>query len=89
MQARDGCNEYYSYLEPDSIGRGAKRRSIGGMDHVVDIDFLLGYLRQLLDKRPDLKVVITSATLAEQQKIIHSSGKSRRIVIASNVAETS
>ena len=59
------------------------------MDHVVDIDFLLGYLRQLLDKRPDLKVVISSATLAEQQKIIHSSGKGRGIVIASNVAETS
>ncbi|HEX5276654.1 MAG TPA: ATP-dependent RNA helicase HrpA [Fluviicoccus sp.] len=29
----------------------------------LNIDFLLGYLRQLLDKRPDLKVVITSATL--------------------------
>jgi len=29
----------------------------------LNIDFLLGYLRQLLDKRPDLKVIITSATL--------------------------
>src|SRR5206468_6808190 len=26
-------------------------------------DFLLGYLRQLLPRRPDLKVVITSATI--------------------------
>ena len=29
----------------------------------LNIDFLLGYLRQLLPRRPDLKVVITSATL--------------------------
>jgi ATP-dependent helicase HrpA len=29
----------------------------------LNIDFLLGYLRQLLRTRPDLKVVITSATL--------------------------
>jgi ATP-dependent helicase HrpA len=29
----------------------------------LNIDFLIGYLRQLLPKRPDLKVVITSATI--------------------------
>ena len=29
----------------------------------LNIDFLLGYLKQLLPKRPDLKVVVTSATL--------------------------
>ncbi|WP_245713976.1 ATP-dependent RNA helicase HrpA [Nocardia vaccinii] len=29
----------------------------------LNIDFLLGYLKQLLPKRPDLKVVITSATI--------------------------
>ncbi|GAA3988449.1 MULTISPECIES: ATP-dependent RNA helicase HrpA [Streptomyces] len=29
----------------------------------LNIDFLLGYLAQLLPKRPDLKVVITSATI--------------------------
>ncbi len=29
----------------------------------LNIDFILGYLRQLLPKRPDLKVVITSATI--------------------------
>ncbi len=29
----------------------------------LNIDFLLGYLRQLLPKRPDLKLVITSATI--------------------------
>ncbi|MEW5885802.1 MAG: ATP-dependent RNA helicase HrpA [Pseudomonadota bacterium] len=29
----------------------------------LNIDFLLGYLRQILPRRPDLKVVITSATI--------------------------
>ena len=29
----------------------------------LNIDFLLGYLRTLLPKRPDLKVIVTSATL--------------------------
>src|SRR5258707_13771042 len=29
----------------------------------LNIDFILGYLRQLLPSRPDLKVIITSATI--------------------------
>jgi ATP-dependent helicase HrpA len=29
----------------------------------LNIDFILGYVRQILPKRPDLKVIITSATL--------------------------
>ena len=29
----------------------------------LNIDFMLGYLRQLLPRRPDLKVIITSATI--------------------------
>src|SRR5579864_6072045 len=29
----------------------------------LNIDFILGYLRQLLPERPDLKVIITSATI--------------------------
>ena len=33
----------------------------------LNIDFLLGYLRQLLPKRPDLKVIITSATIDAQR----------------------
>ncbi|MFE6161101.1 ATP-dependent RNA helicase HrpA [Streptomyces sp. NPDC056486] len=33
----------------------------------LNIDFLLGYLAQLLPKRPDLKVVITSATIDPQR----------------------
>ncbi|NUK45748.1 ATP-dependent RNA helicase HrpA [Streptomyces lunaelactis] len=33
----------------------------------LNIDFLLGYLAQLLPKRPDLKVIITSATIDPQR----------------------
>lgn len=33
----------------------------------LNIDFLLGYLRQLLPRRPDLKVIITSATMDAQR----------------------
>ena len=29
----------------------------------LNIDFILGYLKQLLPKRPDLKIIITSATI--------------------------
>lgn len=37
----------------------------------LNIDFLLGYLRQLLPKRPDLKVIITSATIDTQRFAEH------------------
>jgi ATP-dependent helicase HrpA len=33
----------------------------------LNIDFLLGYLKQLLPKRPDLKVIVTSATIDPQR----------------------
>jgi ATP-dependent helicase HrpA len=33
----------------------------------LNIDFLLGYLKQLLPKRPDLKIIITSATIDPQR----------------------
>jgi ATP-dependent helicase HrpA len=33
----------------------------------LNIDFLLGYLKQLLPKRPELKVIITSATIDPQR----------------------
>lgn len=33
----------------------------------LNIDFLLGYLKQLLPKRPDLKVIVTSATIDAQR----------------------
>src|SRR5690554_5540939 len=37
----------------------------------LTIDFLLGYLKQLLPKRPDLKIVITSATIDPESLARH------------------
>ena len=37
----------------------------------LNIDYLLGYLKQLLPKRPDLKVIITSATIDTEQFAAH------------------
>ncbi|GKT12051.1 MAG: ATP-dependent helicase HrpA [Thiomicrorhabdus sp.] len=37
----------------------------------INIDFLLGILKQLLPKRPDLKVIITSATIDTQRFADH------------------
>jgi len=39
----------------------------------LNIDFLLGYLKQLLPKRPDLKLIITSATIDLQRFSDHFS----------------
>jgi ATP-dependent helicase HrpA len=39
----------------------------------LNIDFLLGYLKQLLPKRPDLKVIITSATIDPKRLSLHFS----------------
>ena len=39
----------------------------------LNIDFLLGYLRRLLPRRPDLKVVITSATIDVERFAEHFS----------------
>ncbi len=40
----------------------------------LNIDFLLGYLRELLPRRPDLKVIITSATIDPQRFADHFGG---------------
>jgi ATP-dependent helicase HrpA len=40
----------------------------------LNIDFLLGYLTQLLPRRPDLKVIITSATIDPQRFSAHFGG---------------
>ncbi|RYU10996.1 ATP-dependent RNA helicase HrpA [Nocardioides iriomotensis] len=37
----------------------------------LNVDFILGYLKQLLPKRPDLKVVITSATIDPERFAEH------------------
>lgn len=40
----------------------------------LNIDFLLGYLKQLLPRRPDLKVIITSATIDTARFAEHFDG---------------
>ncbi len=37
----------------------------------LNIDFILGYLRQILPKRPDLKIIITSATIDPERFAEH------------------
>ena len=42
----------------------------------LNIDFLLGYLRQILPRRPDLKIIVTSATIDADRFAQHfASGK--------------
>ena len=40
----------------------------------LNIDFLLGYLRELLPRRPDLKVIVTSATIEPERFAAHFCG---------------
>ncbi len=40
----------------------------------LNIDFLLGYLKQLIARRPDLKIIITSATIDPQRFSNHFGG---------------
>ncbi|WP_033084404.1 ATP-dependent RNA helicase HrpA [Colwellia psychrerythraea] len=41
----------------------------------LNIDFILGYLKQVLAKRPDLKLIITSATIDPERFAQHFSSK--------------
>jgi len=41
----------------------------------LNIDFILGYLRQILAKRPDLKVIVTSATIDPKRFANHFADK--------------
>jgi ATP-dependent helicase HrpA len=43
----------------------------------LNIDFLLGYLKQLLPRRPDLKLIITSATIDADRFAAHFGTKDR------------
>ncbi len=40
----------------------------------LNIDFILGYLKQLLPKRPDLKIIVTSATIDVERFSRHFNG---------------
>jgi ATP-dependent helicase HrpA len=41
----------------------------------LNIDFLLGYLKQLLPRRPDLKLIVTSATIDADRFAQHFAGR--------------
>jgi ATP-dependent helicase HrpA len=43
----------------------------------LNIDFLLGYLRQILPRRPDLKIVVTSATIDADRFAKHFASRNR------------
>ncbi len=43
----------------------------------LNIDFLLGYLRQILPRRPDLKIIVTSATIDAQRFADHFATRKR------------
>ena len=43
----------------------------------LNIDFLLGYLRQILPRRPDLKIIVTSATIDAQRFADHFATRAR------------
>src|ERR687885_391301 len=47
----------------------------------LNIDFILGYLKQLLPRRPDLKVIVTSATIDPERFSEHFGGPERAPVI--------
>src|SRR6185437_13813274 len=43
-------------------------------ERILIIDFILGYLKRLLPSRPDLKVIITSATIDPERFSKHFAG---------------
>ena len=47
----------------------------------LNIDFLLGYIKQSMAKRPDLKIIITSATIDTQRFAEHFSGPENPVPI--------
>ncbi len=47
----------------------------------LNIDFLLGYLKQLLPERPDLKIIITSATIDAERFARHFSTEKESVPI--------
>jgi len=55
----------------------------------LNIDFIRRYLKQLSRRRPDLKVIITSATIDSQRFSKHFDDASIIEVLATSVAETS
>ena len=55
----------------------------------LNIDFLLGYLRELLPRRPDLKVIVTSATIEPQRFAAHFGGAEHGPSVGAPIVEVS
>jgi ATP-dependent helicase HrpA len=55
----------------------------------LNIDFILGYLKQLLPRRPDLKVIITSATIDPVRFAVHFADRRARAAREVPVIEVS
>jgi ATP-dependent helicase HrpA len=55
----------------------------------LNIDFLLGYLRELLPRRPDLKVIVTSATIEPQRFAAHFGGAEHGLSGGAPIVEVS
>ncbi|MBS4679848.1 helicase-related protein, partial [Klebsiella pneumoniae] len=55
----------------------------------LNIDFLLGYLKQLLPKRPDLKIIITSATIDADRFARHFGREVKGEIVPAPVIEVS
>jgi ATP-dependent helicase HrpA len=47
----------------------------------LNIDFLLGYLKEILPRRPDLKVIITSATIDAERFARHFGSESKPVPV--------
>ncbi len=54
----------------------------------LNIDFLLGYLARILPRRPDLKVVITSATIDVERIARHFSGNGAEVPVVEVTGRT-
>ncbi len=55
----------------------------------LNIDFLLGYLRELLPRRPDLKVIVTSATIEPERFAAHFGGAENGLSSGAPIVEVS
>jgi ATP-dependent helicase HrpA len=55
----------------------------------LNIDFLLGYLRELLPRRPDLKVIVTSATIEPERFAAHFGGAEHGLSGGAPIVEVS
>ncbi len=55
----------------------------------LNIDFLLGYLKRLLPQRPDLKLIVTSATLDAQRFARHFGREEKGAIVPAPVIEVS